>query len=134
MVNQYTLKVYPQGRGREVYRVITLTGDHTLDFLCSAILDAFDFDNDHLYEFCMDNRPYSDHSYQFDPEGFDDCELSTNVTLDEIGLCKKQKFLLHYDFGDDWMFPITVQEITRVPKTTGAHVIREKGIIHQYPY
>lgn len=29
--------------GREVYRVIELSGDHTLDDLCRVIISSFDF-------------------------------------------------------------------------------------------
>ena len=53
---QYTLKVYPAGLGRSVYRTITICGTDTLDQLCMAILSAFDFTAEHLYEFCMDNN------------------------------------------------------------------------------
>ncbi len=40
---------------------------------------------------------YSEHAYQSDPEGD---EPSADITLDEVGLCKGQKFALHYDCGD----------------------------------
>lgn len=40
---------------------------------------------------------YSEHAYQSDPEGD---ESSADIILDEVGLCKGQKFALHYDFGD----------------------------------
>ena len=68
MSKQYSIKVYPAGMGREVYRNIEICGDETLDRLCQIILEAFDFDDEHLYEFCMDNRMYSENSYQSDPE------------------------------------------------------------------
>ena len=60
---QYTLKVYPAGLGRSVYRTITICGTDTLDQLCMAILNAFDFTAEHLYEFCMDNKMYSEDCY-----------------------------------------------------------------------
>lgn len=129
-MKKYTLKVFPAGCGREVYRVIEISGEHSLDDLCEAILSAFDFLDEHLYEFCMDNRMYSDYSYQSDPEGG---EPSTRVSLDKIGLMVKQKFSLHYDFGDDWMFTITVQKITETAEKTAPRVIKEKGKIEQYP-
>ena len=105
MSNQYTMKIYPAGRGRDVYRNIEICGNSTLNQLCQIILESFDFIDEHLYEFCMDNRMYSEYAYQSDPEGD---EPSADITLDEVGLCKGQKFALHYDFGDDWMFTITV--------------------------
>lgn len=130
MSNRYTMKVYPAGLGREVYRVIEISGEHTLDDLCGTILTAFEFIDEHLYEFCMDNRMYSDYSYQSNPE---DDEPSTRVKIDKIGLEIKQKFSLHYDFGDDWMFTITVQKIEKVTRKIVPAVIKGKGVIEQYP-
>ena len=130
MNKKYTLKVFPAGAGRQVYRVIEMSGEHSLDDLCRIILSSFDFTDEHLYEFCMDNRMYSDYSYQSDPEGG---EPSTRVKLDKLGLMIKQKFSLHYDFGDDWMFTIIVQNIAETAKKTVPRVIKEKGKIEQYP-
>lgn len=61
---QYTLKLYPAGLGRSVYRTMTICGTDTLDQLCMAILSAFDFTAEHLYEFCMDNKMYSEDCYR----------------------------------------------------------------------
>ena len=130
MNKQYLLKVYPAGRGRDVYRNIEIGGNRTLNQLCGVILESFDFIDEHLYEFCMDNRMYSDYTYQSDPEGD---EPSTDIVLDELGLCKGQKFSLHYDFGDDWMFTITVSKISEVQKNVETRIIKSKGNIEQYP-
>ena len=130
MNNRYSLKVYPAGRGRNVYRNIELCGNNTLDQLCEVILESFDFIHEHLYEFCMDNRMYSEYTYQSEPE-YD--EPSTEITLDEIGLCKGQKFSLHYDFGDDWMFRITVSKINEVRGNFQPRIVKSKGYIVQYP-
>lgn len=37
------MKIYPASRGREVYRNIEICSDNTLNQLCQAILEAFDF-------------------------------------------------------------------------------------------
>ena len=124
------MKVYPVGRGREVYRNIEICGDNTLNQLCQIILEAFDFIDEHLYKFCMDNRMYSEHSYQPDPEGD---EPSADITLDELRLCKGQKFSLHYDFGDDWMFAITVSKVSEVAEKKKPRIVKSKGTIQQYP-
>lgn len=126
----YTLKVYPAGMGREVYRVIEISGKETLDRLCETILGAFGFLHEHLYEFCMDNRMYSDCSYQSNPEGR---EPSTRIKIDRLGLSKGQNFSLHYDFGDDWMFTIHVQKIEEESVQKMPSVIKEKGHVEQYP-
>ena len=74
----------------------------------------------------MDNHIYSEDAYQSDPEGE---EPSADVTLDEVGLCKGQKFTLHYDFGDDWMFTITVSKIVEVQKDFSPRIVKAKGSI-----
>lgn len=127
MSNQYSMKIYPAGRGREVYRNIEICGSSTLNQLCQVILESFDFIDEHLYEFCMDNRMYSEHAYQSDPEGD---EPSADITLDEVGLCKGQKFALHYDCGDDWMFTITVSKISEVQEDFEPRVIKSKELFN----
>lgn len=48
MNNQYLMKVYPAGRGRDVYRNIEICGNSTLNQLCGVILESFDFIDEHL--------------------------------------------------------------------------------------
>ena len=126
MSTQYSIKVYPEGRGRDVYRNIEICGDETLDQLCRIILDAFDFIDEHLYEFCMDNRQHSTDAYY---ATMMEQEPSTDITLDELGLYNGQKFLLHYDFGDDWMFHIRVLNITEAKESFGPRIVKSKGYI-----
>ena len=130
-VKKYTLKVYPKGRGREVYRVLEICGEDTLMDLCDVILDSFDFIDEHLYEFCIDNGPYSEGNYQREPDSPGD--KSADVALNKLRLQKGQKFILHYDFGDDWMFVINVQRIDEVKLYEEPAVIKEKGEVEQYP-
>ena len=125
MENQYTLKVYPVGRGTSVYRVIEISGKSTLQKLCDTILSAFDFDGGHMFEYCMDNKMYGANTRENHP--------SIKKKLDQLGLQKGQKFSLHYDFGDDWMFTINVQKITEIAEATKPCVVKEKGHVEQYP-
>ena len=116
---QYTLKVYPAGLGRSVYRTITICGTDTLD------------------EFCMDNKMYSEDCYRFNPmedDLFDEDDAEgTDIALDELGLIEGQKFSLHYDFGDDWMFAIRVMKIEEVKKHRKPMLLSSKGSVEQYP-
>jgi len=73
---------------------------------------------------------YSEYAYQSDPE---ENEPSTDITLDEVDLCKGRKFALHHDFGDDWMFTITVSKISEVQGDFKLRIIKSKGCIQQYP-
>ncbi len=127
---RFTLKVYPAGQGRTVYRTIEISGKDTLDRLCEFILESYNFVHEHLYEFCMDNRMYSDNSYQYEPE---DDGPSTDIAIDEIGLVKGQYFSLHYDFGDDWMFTIHVQKIEEESRKKPPTLLKSVGSVEQYP-
>lgn len=125
-----TFKVYPARQGRTVYRTMEISGKETLDRLCEFILESFDFIHEHLYEFCMDNRMYSEDNYQYDPE---DGGPSTDILIDKIGLVKGQNFSLHYDYGDDWMFTIHVQKIEDETKKTSPKLVKSVGHVEQYP-
>ncbi len=127
----YVMKVYPKGRGRDVYREINIMGVETLDKLCQVILKSFDFTDEHLYEFCMNNRMYDRDNYQSDPEYRG--QPSTKSKIYTLRLTKGQKFSLHYDFGDDWMFVINVQKIIDSKEAVKPFVSKFKGQITQYP-
>ena len=78
----------------------------------------------------LQNLSRLEYTYQSDPEGD---EPSADITLDEVVLCKGQKFALHYDFGDDWMFTITVLKISEVQENFKSRIVKSKGSIQQYP-
>ena len=129
-MSRYTLKVYPAGQGRTTYRTMEISGKDTLDRLCEFILESYDFIHEHIYEFCMDNRMYSEYSYQYDPE---DGSPSTDMAIDEIKLVKGQNFSLHYDYGDDWMFTIHVQKIEEESRKKPPVLLKSVGSVEQYP-
>ena len=127
---RYTLKIYPTGLGRTVYRVIEIYGKESLDNLCKAIIKSFDFTFDHLYEFCMDKSMYGGTRYSCDPWNG---EPSTKTKISSLNLIEGQTFILHYDFGDDWMFTIHVQRIEFIEEYAKPKVIKQKGSVEQYP-
>ncbi len=53
----YTFKV---SFTKAVWREVILSSNHTMEDLHHIILDAFDFDDDHLYSFFMDGEKWSD--------------------------------------------------------------------------
>ena len=80
---------------------------------------------------------YSEDCYRFNPmeDGLfdeDDAE-GTDIALDELGLIEGQKFSLHYDFGDDWMFAIRVMKIEEVKNHRKPMLLNSKGSVEQYP-
>ena len=70
-----------------------------------------------------------------DQEGFDTWEDSfkeDETNIDLFFQCYKW-IRYTYDFGDDWMFTITVQNISEISEKITPNVIKEKDSIEQYP-
>ncbi|MBI1914976.1 MAG: plasmid pRiA4b ORF-3 family protein [Planctomycetes bacterium] len=93
----------------KVWRQIAIPADLSLDDLVGAILDCFDFDSDHLYEFTYRDRfgglaralhPYCD-------EG----PFGDEVRVGEVPLNPGQSMKLVYDFGDNWQFDVKLERI-----------------------
>lgn len=130
-VNRYTLKIYPNRMARTVYRVIEIDGSENLNKLCDVILFHFDFTFEHMYEFSLDGRLYTDDTIICESdEGQPTTDL---VTIDQLGLVKGSKFWFHYDFGDDWVFVITVQKVMPAVVPENPKLQRSKGEVEQYP-
>ena len=131
---QYTLRVYPKGMSREASCVLACPSDTTLEELARHILYAFDFDDDHLYEFCMTCRLYDSGNYRKRPYGYDydEDERSCDVRLDELGLYRGLNFWFHYDFGDDWVFVVHVNKVDDGGDGR-VHLVSRKGHVEQYP-
>jgi hypothetical protein len=87
-----------------------------------------------MYAFFMDNKPYSKDrkmEYHCEPEGemefFNEGKPnSTNTRLKDLNLKKKQKFLFVFDFGDDHMFSIKVEDFSEAKEGIKYPVILEQ--------
>ncbi len=105
----------------EISRTILIQGDQTLAQLHHAIFDAFDREDEHMYEFQVGgNRPMDPDArryvlpmaaeYVLDeidvPAG-----LVTRTTLDDLGLEVDEPFGYWFDFGDDWWHQVDVAGI-----------------------
>jgi hypothetical protein len=110
-------------KNRSVVRTIEMRGDQTLEDLHEAIFDAFDRDDPHMYEFQFGKKP-------MDPKGpryvmpeameYDDGDphvagVTTETTLDDLGLKVGRHFGYWFDFGDDWHHQIDVVAIHEGP-------------------
>ncbi len=115
---------------RRTYRDIELLTGQTFEDLHLAIQHAFDFDNDHLYSFYLDNKKFSPLAEIADPRTVsapkDRC--ADEVLLVQLTMAPKQKFLYLFDFGDEWLFEIEYrglgttendEQYPRILKTAG---------------
>jgi len=119
--------------GTGCYCHIRISENATLHELNSAILDSFDFFDDHMHAFFMSNRAWDEASEFICPSGDLDgaCGFTDKVKLSMFYFNKYDKFLYIFDFGDDWRFQIKVlriiNELTKIPV-----VLKSVGQVNQY--
>lgn len=103
-----------------ISRTIQIRGDQTLSKLHDAIFDAFDREDEHMYQFSFGKGPYDKKGkryvlpMEFDSPFGDDPLIAGNVTktiIGSLGLKVKQAFGYWFDFGDDWWHQINVVSI-----------------------
>ena len=115
----YVFKV-ATGYRRSIWRKIKISTGATLTDFCSAIIDSFEFDHEHLFSFYMNakGRKYSTEYYN--GSFYDDNEEASRTLLEMLNIEAGAKFFLLYDFGDEWHFWITleqeIEETTEIPE------------------
>jgi hypothetical protein len=94
----------------QAWRRIVAPADATLDTLAMTILDAFDFDDDHLYCFELIDRhgrklriacPYEEDATAFTGE----------TSLGDLPLPVGGTMTFRFDYGDDWRFSVKLEEV-----------------------
>lgn len=125
--------IFKVSLSKKLWRRIKMSADHTLLNLHLAIQRAYNFANDHLYSFFMDNRLYSDIKFTdpLDNEG----PHVDEVCIGELGLYEGQDILYLFDFGDMWIFQVELEKIdAESPKPEKPQIIEKKGSDpEQYP-
>ena len=116
-----------------VSRTIKIRGSQTLEHLHTAIFDAFDREDEHLYEFEFSTGPRDAnpvkfvHPFMFDDPMTSHMRYAGDVTRTKIGSLELevgQTFNYIFDYGDGWWHQIKVlatdEEATkgRYPKVT----------------
>ena len=103
------LYIFKVSLDAKTWRRLAIPATLTLDSLSDAILRAFDFDNDHLYEFSYRNRfgklarvhhPYTEES-----------PSTAETAIGEIPLRSGAAMEYLFDFGDMWRFDVKLEGI-----------------------
>jgi Plasmid pRiA4b ORF-3-like protein len=104
-----------------VSRTIRMTGAQTLADLHDAIYDAFDREEEHMYEFQFGKKPMDRNARRYTigeeapfdlfEEG-DEAGDVAETTLDSLGLKARNRFFYWFDFGDDWWHRIDVLSVS----------------------
>jgi hypothetical protein len=95
--------------GRGLWRRIAIDGGEPLDALAGAILDAYDFDRDHLYQFTYCNRFGVDESVHH--PYVDEGPWTDEVRVGDVPLPVGHAMTYVFDFGDWWEFEVTLEEV-----------------------
>jgi hypothetical protein len=101
--------VFRASLGRGLWRRIAIDGESMLDELAGAILDAYEFGHDHLYQFSYRNRfgvqQIINHRYM------DDGPWTSETRVGDVPLPVGQVMTYVFDFGDWWEFEVTLEQI-----------------------
>jgi hypothetical protein len=101
--------IFKVSLGRGVWRRLAMDADCSLDGLACDILNSFDFDHDHLYDFqyrdLRGKRRVYNHSY------CDEGPYTSEITVGESGLPEKEAMKFTFDYGDNWQFAVRLERI-----------------------
>ena len=123
----YTLElsIPHDGNDEPWLRVIEVKESFALEQLHAYIQEIVNFDNDHMYEFCIGKNPRNRSE-----------QISTDKKLNEIYPLTGYKLYYLFDFGDEWLFQIKKSR-KRVPVDGSAsypRIINSNGVNpEQYP-
>ncbi|WP_028309586.1 IS1096 element passenger TnpR family protein [Desulfitibacter alkalitolerans] len=111
---------------KKIWRKIKISSQSTLEDLHLAIQDAFQFDNDHLYAFYLNEgkRPVSG----VNSMGYENGPFTDEVILEDCHFYPGEQFSYLFDFGDMWKFKISLLEIDETgPVPLKPEIIESKG-------
>ncbi len=113
--------------GAGVWRRIVVPAERDFDDLAKLILDAFKFDDEHLYQFRYQDEYATQRTFD-DPRCSDvDEYYADEVTLGEAGLFPRQLLEFRYDFGDDWRFDVLVEKLDASEARAKPAVLAKEG-------
>ena len=93
----------------DVWGKIAVTGAMVFEDLSDAILAAFGFDHEHLYQFIYRNE-FGIRKCIVHPHLDEDEPATTEISIGDLLLAPGDTMTYQYDFGDDWRFEILLEE------------------------
>lgn len=116
--NNLSLPKWVFRKGRHIYKIslgnlwfrIAILADQTLDSLASAILEAVEFNNDHLYRFTYESR-FGAMERIYHPLMNEEGPSTNKVLVGDVPLRLGQTMYFLFDFGDNWEFDVTLEDI-----------------------
>ncbi len=117
---------------KKVYRVVALHSSNTLDDLHYAIQDAFNLDDDHLYQFTMGIKSgdvyESPRMKEFDDDGYGNGDgFADEIIIQELTWKPNFKFSYLFDFGANLLLDCIFLKADTSEKPLKKHKIVEKA-------
>ena len=100
--------VFKVSLGR-IWRRLAIPALSSLDLLSGAILDAFEFDHDHLYCFTVENR--FGISFRINHPVVRELPFTDQVRVGDLPLTPGASMTYLFDFGDNWEFEVKLERI-----------------------
>ncbi|MEW6586159.1 MAG: plasmid pRiA4b ORF-3 family protein [Nitrospirota bacterium] len=101
----YVLKVSLVGIEPEIWRRFVVPADITLDRLHDVIQIVMGWQDYHLHQFSIGGKMYTE-----DPESLEDGKDDGRYRLGNLAKRKGLSFEYVYDFGDNWVHNVTLEE------------------------
>lgn len=112
---QQGMFVFKVSLDKDLWREIFIPGGSMLEDLSNAILDAYDFDNDHLYRFLyatrFGNTAEVNHTMMKDGPFAVEGPYVDEVRIGDLPAQPGFHMTYNYDFGDNWNFDVLLERI-----------------------
>lgn len=116
----------------KVYRSIAIDSRLTLEELTQAILDAFNFDKDHLYAFYFKDQ--FGNNIEVSAPLSKESPLTNEVKIGTLPIKVGSTMDFIFDFGDNWEFKVQLTEIKKMNLKSKYKIVERKGKApEQYP-
>ena len=115
-----------------VWRRFAVPAEISFTMLHEVIQQAFGWESSHLFSFSPSGYGSYPEIQMADEFGFGDDDEEDSLNADEVEITellknKGDKCVYIYDFGDDWIHQITVEEVNELDKSKSATLLGGKG-------
>ncbi|NJM65714.1 MAG: plasmid pRiA4b ORF-3 family protein [Acaryochloris sp. RU_4_1] len=104
----FQLKAVIAGISPMIWRRLQIHSDTTIADLHYILQICFSWSDDHLHRFTLQGKDYG----VAKPGGEWFSDDANTITLAELGLRERERFLYHYDYFDNWQIQLRVEQIT----------------------
>lgn len=108
MIRNYKITVKLKGFEKEIKRTFLVNDNVKIDTFCYVVIKSMNGDLFHLYELKYKDKVYL--SEYCEKNAYNEVKMGS-MRLSKLLLDEKDKMELVYDFGDWWVFKITVNKV-----------------------